>query len=164
MKVLKQIVKILMLVCLVFTAYNIQTVEAKSLEDIGTVVDGSVLTDQKEAEDETFALGKGTDFYRGGVKISAIDSNTVNIYGFTFANHTCESLDLYLFLEQYKNGSWSTYGIYEYTEDNVSTMSRSRNVDVEPGYYYRLRGYHRTYKDGRQESASTMTDGIPIGR
>ena len=148
MKALKRIVKILMLVCLVFTAYNIQTIEAKSLEDVGTVVDGSVLTDQKEAEDETFALGKGTDFYRG----------------FTFANHTCESLDLYLFLEQYKNGSWSTYGIYEYTEDNVSTMSRSRNVDVEPGYYYRLRGYHRTYKDGRQESASTMTNGIPIGR
>lgn len=164
MKALKQIIKMTMLVCLVIMGYNLQTVEAKSLEEVGTVVDGSMLTDQKEAKDETFALGKGTDFYRGGVQISAIDSKTVNIYGFTFANHTCESLDLYLFLEQYKNGTWSTYGIYEYTADNVTALSKSRNVTVEPGYYYRLRGYHRTYKDGRQESASTMTDGIPIGR
>lgn len=164
MKLVKYIGKLIMLICLVFTVNSVYTVEAKSTDESGTVIDGSALVDQTVAEDETFALGKGTDFYRGGVKISAIDSNTVNIYGFTFANHTCESLDLYLYLEQYKNGSWSTYGIYQYTDDNVSTMSRSRNVDVEPGYYYRLRGYHRTYKDGRQESASTMTNGIPIGR
>ena len=164
MKLVKFIGKLIILICLVFTVNNVYIVEAKSTDESGTVIDGSALVDQTVAEDETFALGKGTDFYRGGVKISAIDNNTVNIYGFTFANHTCESLDVYLYLEQYKNGSWSTYGIYQYTDYNVSTMSRSRNVDVESGYYYRLRGYHRTYKDGRQESASTMTDGIPIGR
>ena len=133
------------------------------MDEVGMVIDGSMLTDEKVAEDETFALSKGTDFYRGGIKISAVDSNTVNIYGFTFANHTCESIDLYLFLEQYKNGYWSTYKIYQYTEENVSTMSRSRNVDVESGYYYRLRGYHRTYNEGRQESTSTDTSGIYIG-
>lgn len=164
MKRLKQIVAIAMLVGLVSVGNGIYTVEAEPMDEVGTVVDGSILTDQKEAKDETFAVGKGTDFYRGGSQISAVDNNTVNIYGFTFANHTCESLDVYLYLEQYKNGSWSTYGIYQYTDYNVSTMSRSRNVDVEPGYYYRVRGYHRTYNDGRQESASTMTDGIPIGR
>lgn len=163
MKRLKQIVAIMTLVALVSVGNGVYTVEAQAMDEVGTVVDGSVLTDQKEAKDETFALGKGTDLYRGGIKISAVDSNTVNIYGFTFANHTCESLDVYLYLEQYKNGSWSTYGIYQYTDYNVSTMSRSRSVDVEPGYYYRLRGYHRTYKDGRQESTSTMTNGIPIG-
>lgn len=164
MKTLKRIVKIIMLACVVSIATNsLYIVEAKSMDEVGMVIDGSMLTDEKVAEDETFALSKGTDFYRGGIKISAVDSNTVNIYGFTFANHTCESIDLYLFLEQYKNGYWSTYKIYQYTEENVSTMSRSRNVDVESGYYYRLRGYHRTYNEGRQESTSTDTSGIYIG-
>ena len=163
MKTLKRIVKIIMLACVVSIATNsLYIVEAKSMDEVGMVIDGSMLTDEKVAEDETFALSKGTDFYRGGIKISAVDSNTVNIYGFTFANHTCESIDLYLFLEQY-NGYWSTYKIYQYTEENVSTMSRSRNVDVESGYYYRLRGYHRTYNEGRQESTSTDTSGIYIG-
>lgn len=164
MKGLKRIVTIAMLIGLIFAGNSSHTVEAKAMEEVGTVVDGSILTDQTEARDEVFSLGKGTDFYRGGVQISAIDGKTVNIFGFTFANHKCESLDLYLYLEQYKNGSWSTYGIYQYTDDNTSALSKSRNVTVEPGYYYRLRGYHRTYKDGRQESASTMTNGIPIGR
>lgn len=164
MKILKRIVVLTMLVGVVSVGNGAYTVEAQTMDEVGTVVDGSVLTDQKMAEDETFALGKGTDLYRGGIQISEVDNNTLSIYGFTFAHHTCESLDLYLYLEQYKNGSWSTYGIYQYTDYNVSTMSRSRSVDVEPGYYYRLRGYHRTYKDGRQESTSTMTNGIPIGR
>lgn len=163
MNLLKRIIKTMMLLCLTLVVSNLQTVEAKLLDSEGTVVDGSVLTDQTTAKDETFALGKGADLYRGGVQISAIDGKTVNIYGFTFANHTCDSIDLYLFLEQYKNGAWRTYGIYEFTADNVSTLSKSKNVTVEPGYYYRARGYHRTYKDGRQESVGTTTDGIPIG-
>lgn len=163
MKIFKRIIKTIALLCLVFTVSNLQTVEAKALDYEGTVVDGSVLTDQIMAQDETFALGKGTDFYRGGTQISKIDSKTVNVYGFTFANHTCDSLDLYLSLEQYKNGTWNTYGIYEFTADNTSALSKSKNVTVERGYYYRVRGYHRTYNDGRQESASTVTDGIYVG-
>lgn len=160
MDLFKRIIKTMALLCLVLAVSNLQIVEAKALDDEGTVVDGSVLTDQTMAQDETFALGKGTDFYRGGVQISKIDSKTVNVYGFTFANHTCDSIDLYLFLEQYKNGSWRTYGIYEFTADDASTLSKSKNVTVEPGYYYRVRGYHRTYNDGRQESEGTVTDGI----
>lgn len=162
MELFKRIIKTMALLSLVLAVSNLQIVEAKALNDEGTVVDGSILTDETMAQDEVFSLGKGTDLYRGGTQISKINSNTVNVYGFTFANHTCDSIDLYLFLEQYKNGSWSTYGIYEFTVDNASTLSKSKNVTVEPGYYYRVRGYHRTYKDGRQESVGTTTDGIRI--
>lgn len=163
MDLFKRFIKTMALLCLVLAVSNLQTVEVKALDDEGMVVDGSILTDQTMAWDEAYALGKGTDLYRGGSQISAIDGKTVNIYGFTFANHTCDSLDLYLFLEQYKNGTWRTYGIYEFTAENTSALSKSKNVTVEPGYYYRARGYHRTYNDGRQESVGTTTDGIPIG-
>lgn len=164
MKVLKRICAVTVLIGLISTVNGIYTVEVKATDEVGTIVDGSILTDQETASDEIYAIGKGTDFYRGGVQISAIDSDTVNLYGFTFANHTCDSVDLYMYLEQYKNGSWSTYGIYQYSDYNISTLSKSRNVTVEPGYYYRVRGYHRTYNDGRQESGSSMTNGIPVGR
>lgn len=162
MDLFKRIIKTMALLCLVLAVSHLQTVEVKATDDEGIVVDGSILTDETMARDEVFALGKGTDLYRGGTQISKINSNTVNVYGFTFANHTCDSLDLYLFLEQYKNGTWSTYGIYEFTADDTSTLSKSKNVTVERGYYYRVRGYHRTYNDGRQESVSTTTNGILI--
>lgn len=121
------------------------------------------LTDQKESEDISYMLGKGTDLYVGSVKINALDSKTINVYGSTVAHHKCESISLYIYVEQYNDGSWDSYKSYKYTEDNQSILSKSVNLKVEPGHYYRLRGYHRTYNEGRQESTSTDTKGVYVG-
>ncbi len=162
MKRIKMIISILMALILVFTS-GLTSVKADAMEDMGKIVDGSLLTDQNESEDISFSLAKGTDLYQGRAKISALSSNKINAFGMTAAYHDCDDIDLYLFIEQYKNGSWSTYDIYQYTGHNISVLSKSVNLQVESGYYYRLRGYHRTYNDGRQESTSTTTNGIYIG-
>ena len=70
---------------------------------------------------------------------------------------------MYIYVEQYNDGYWNSYKSYKYTEDNQSILSKSVNLKVEPGHYYRLRGYHRTYNEGRQESTSTDTKGVYVG-
>ena len=38
-----------------------------------------------------------------------------------------------------------------------------KEVKVEKGYYYRLRGYHSCKKNGVTENGGSRTDGIYIG-
>ena len=106
---------------------------------------------------------KGTDFYQGGAKISVLSKNSINVYGHTFAYHDCDSIDLYLYVEKLVGNSWQSYKSFEFTDTNASILSKSVTMTVPSGYKYRLRGYHRTYNDGRQESASTKTEGVYVG-
>lgn len=157
MRYIKPIIGIIMAVILVFLSNPVIT-----KANVNEMIDGSYLIKENESEDVSFALAKGTDLYQGRTKISALGDNEINAFGMTAAYHDCDDIDLYLFVERYNNGSWSTYEIYQYTEHDISVLSKSVNLKVESGYYYRLRGYHRTYNDGRQESTSTTTDGIYI--
>lgn len=136
--------------------------KVSAMDNLKSTNEDSVLTDQKESEDISYMLGKGTDLYVGSVKISALGNSTINAYGSTVAHHSCDTLTLYIYVEQYNDGYWNSYTSYKYEGNNTSLLSKSANLKVEPGHYYRLRGYHRTYKDGRQESTSTKTDGIYI--
>jgi len=48
------------------------------------------------------------------------------------------SIDIYLYLQQYKNGSWVTIGSwYQYFNKNQGTASSTMNV--QKGYQYRVR-------------------------
>lgn len=158
MKCLRKI-SILMVAILILVS---MPVKVSATDNLKNTNEDSVLTDQKESEDISYMLGKGTDLYVGSVKISALGNSTINAYGSTVAHHTCDTMSLYIYIEQYNDGYWNSYSYYKYNENNISLLSKSVTLKVEPGHYYRLRGYHRTYKDGRQESTSSMTDGIYI--
>lgn len=165
---MKKCIKVLiglMAAVIISTTSNAEVVKANSTVSVeaGQVIDGSALTNEEQAEDNIFNVKKGVDFYQGGVKISKLSSNTINVFGYTFAYHDCDDVDLYMYVEKLVDGSWCSYKSFKYTDNNVSTLSKSISLKVDSGYYYRLRGYHRTYNDGRQESTTTATDGIYIG-
>ena len=44
---------------------------------------------------------------------------------------------------------------WEFTGKNVTSLSRTIDVIVPSGTYYRVRGYHAASNDGLKESAST---------
>ena len=46
---------------------------------------------------------------------------------------------------------------------NEASLYMSKEVKVEKGYYYRLRGYHSCTKSGVTENGGSVTDGIYIG-
>ena len=46
---------------------------------------------------------------------------------------------------------------------NTASLYMSKELKVEKGYYYRLRGYHSCTKSGVTENGGSSTNGIYIG-
>lgn len=163
---MKKCVKVLaglLAVMVIGTMNSAEVVRADAVDDIEQIVHTSTWSDETQAEDIVTSVKRGTDFYQGGAKISVLSKNSINVYGHTFAYHTCDSIDLYLYVEKLVGNSWQSYKSFEFTDTNVSTLSKSVTMTVQSGYKYRLRGYHRTYNDGRQESAFSTTEGVYVG-
>ena len=140
------------------------SVHADELDDFRQLTDVSALSFLDEAEDTAYSLTRSSDLRSGNVHIGVVDKDTVAITGKTEAYHVCDIVDLYIYLERVSNGStFASYKEYPYTAKNVSKLEKTFYVDVDSGYYYRLRGYHRTYKDGTKESLSTDTNGVFVG-
>ena len=113
------------------------------------------------AEDTNYSILRGNNLNFGTVKVQRMSSNEIAIYGLTQCHHVCDEVYLYLYLERKVNGSYGTYKIWRFTDNNVTSLSRGLNVAVPSGTYYRVRGYHAA-KDGSKESTSTLTQGILI--
>lgn len=133
------------------------SVHASSLLD--KITESETLKDV--AEDISYSRLKGNNLNYGSAKISKLASNKINVYGLTQCHRFCDTVYLDLFLERKENGSYSTYKYWKFTAENVTSLSKSINVIVPSGYYYRIRGYHAA-KDGSKESTTTLTDGILV--
>lgn len=119
-------------------------------------------TTEDFAEDTSYSLLRGTNLNFGNVKIQKVDSDELAIYGLTQCHKKCSKLYLSLFLERKVNGSYGTYKSWEFTGKNATSLSRTINVIVPSGTYYRVRGYHAASNGGLKESTSTLTQGIMI--
>ena len=150
-----------MLVLSVFLTVSSISVSADGLEDLGKEVDGSILTNEESAEAIWQNVARGSLLDQGIAKITNIGNRTVNIYGATLAYKTCDKLIVKLTLQQY-DGGWVNYGTYGDTATNAASMSRSYNVKVAGGYYYRVKAACVVKKSGNSESQVPITNGIWI--
>lgn len=150
-----------MLALSLFLTVSSISASAAGLEDLGKEVDGSILTNEESAEDIWQNVARGSILNQGIAKISDIGNRTVNIYGATLANITCNKLIVKLTLQQY-DGGWINYCTYGDTATNASSMSRSYNVKVAGGHYYRVKGACVGQKNGSSESYAPTTNGIWI--
>ena len=119
-------------------------------------------TTEDFSEDTEYYPARSTNLNFGTVKIQKVNSGELAIYGLTQCHKKCSKVYLSLFLERKGNGSYSTYKVWEFTGKNVTSLSRTIDVIVPSGTYYRVRGYHAASNDGLKESASTITQGIMI--
>ena len=150
-----------MLVLSVFLTVSSISVSADGLEDLGKEVDGSILTNEESAEAIWQNVARGSLLDQGIAKITNIGNRTVNIYEATLAYKTCDKLIVKLTLQQY-DGGWVNYGTYGDTATNAASMSRSYNVKVAGGYYYRVKAACVAQKSGNSESQVPITNGIWI--
>lgn len=138
---------------------------AETTSILDAVVDRE-LTDEETtadfAEDTSYSLLRGTNLNFGNVKIQRVNSGELAIYGVTQCHKKCSKLYLSLFLERKVNGNYGTYKYWEFTGKNATSLSRTIDVIVPSGTYYRVRGYHAASNDGLKESVSTLTQGIMI--
>ena len=103
---------------------------------------------------------RGTNLNLGSVKIQRMASNEIGIYGLTQCHKKCSKVYLYLYLERKSDGSYYTYKYWKFNASNVTSLSKTLNVAVPSGTYYRVRGYHAASNGGLKESTSTLTSGI----
>ena len=150
-----------MLALSLFLAVSSISASADGLEDLGKEVDGSILTNEESAEAVWQNVARGSLLNQGIGKITNIGNRTVNIYGATMAHVTCDTLIVKLTLQQY-DGGWINYGTYGDTATNASSMSRSYNVKVAGGHYYRVKAACVAKKNGSSESQGPITNGIWI--
>lgn len=143
---------------------NEKTIYASEPQYLGEIVDGSVLTNDMEAEDYQQIRLKNSYLYDGFIKITNNGNGIVGIGGSTNCFVTCDVVKLNLYLERSKGDSnFSSYKSFTYTAYNTNALGKSLNYAVEKGYYYRLRGYHYASKNGKAENLGSRTNGIYIG-
>ena len=119
-------------------------------------------TTEDWSEDTSSILARSSNLNFGNATIQKEGSNEIIISGLTQCHKKCSKVYLSIFLERKVNGSYGTYKIWEFTANNVSSLSKTIDVAVPSGTYYRVRGYHAASNAGVKESTSTLTSGIMV--
>ena len=124
------------------------------------------ITEEETTEDwseDTFSiLARSSNLNFGNMKIQKVASNEIVIYGLTQCHKKCSKVYLSIYLERKVNGSYGTYKYWNFTANNVTSLSKEIDVAVPSGTYYRVRGYHAASNAGVKESTSTLTQGIMV--
>lgn len=156
-KIVKRLTVLLAIICLFGCNVSYIYAEENNLYDEVSETE----TDEEFAEDTTYSVLRGNNLNYGTTQIGKVSGHEVNVYGLTQCHHKCTTVYLTLSLERKVNGTYETYKIWKYTSSNATSLTKSINVIVPSGYYYRVRGYHAA-KDGSKESVTTLTKGILV--
>ena len=161
-----KIVKKIFVLTLIFTCIlsNIVSVEAAD-EKLGTVVDGSVLTDKTEVSGNTLSLARGTYLGYGSATLTNKGNKVLNVSGFTSCYQTCDQVKVTLHLQRLVKGTWTTVTTLDTKiAYNTNYVSNSQNVTVTGGYYYRISGSHVAVKGKKVEATGSSTDGMWVSK
>lgn len=142
------------------TGMSIAPVQADTISILNEITDEETTEDW--AEDTSTILARSSYLHFGNAKIVKKSSNEVAISGLTQCHKQCSKVYLSIYLERKVNGSYGTYKYWNFTANNVSSLSKTIEVIVPSGTYYRVRGYHAASQSGRKESTSTLTSGIMV--
>lgn len=131
---------------------------------LGTVVDGSTLTDKNESTGTSQdGITRGYYLADGSSFISDQGNNVVYISGSTSCKRTAEELRADVFLQRLVNGNWVTVAYQHHSEYNTYYAYNGFYITVTPGYFYRTVTNHVAIQGDTVESLTTRTDGLYIG-
>lgn len=130
-------------------------------ERLGTIVDGSLLTEETSVENIVYPFARGTYLANGSGGLTIEGSRTVAVVGRTNAHQVVDQLNVSLLLQRLKGDKWvSVYTYGPKSAYNTYKVSASKTYSVSGGYYYRLVGTHSVVEDGTSESIASCTNGI----
>ncbi len=132
-------------------------------DQLGTVVDGSLLTEETEVKGIAQPIARGTYLGMGWGFLTINSGRNVNVSGTTSCNRTSDQVKVTIHLQQLSGGSWHTIRTVGPTVAyNTNFVSTSRDYNVTGGYYYRVSGTHTAIKGKTVETLSSYSDGIWI--
>ena len=130
-------------------------------ELLGTVVDGSVLTDDTYAEGYAYPKARGSILSYGSGSIAIEGTRRVRITGSTSAHKKVSQVQVTVQLQRLKNGSWShVLTLGPKIKYNANYVSNTTVYSVAGGYYYRAHGAHTAINGGTTESSISNSNGV----
>lgn len=158
-KNVKKMTAVLLLLCLALGALH-----ASAADDLlGTVVDGSLLTEETEVESAVYPLARYSYLATGTGALTLTGTRTVRMSGSTTATSSVDKIKVQTYLQRLVDGTWENFKTGTLaTKYNTYYVSTSDTITVEGGYYYRTRGAHAITKGSTTESMSSYTDGMWI--
>lgn len=148
--------------CIVLLVSTGIDVKAAEFENLGKIVDGSELLNTKQSTVTLESIGKGNILNSGTASVANNGNGEVNVSGSVLAGVVCDKLLLKMRLQRYSNGYWTDVKTFSDTRYNHSLLTKSYNVSVTKGYYYRVKAACAAYKGSTTETKMPITDGIWI--
>lgn len=135
---------------------------APNIECLGAVVDGSVLTNDLEAESTLINPARGNILNQGTTRLTNKGDGVVNVYGAVIGSVVCDKMILKMTLQRLQNGTWVDVKYYSDTGYNTGLFTKSYNTSVTKGYYYRVKAACVAQKGSTVESKMPITNGLWI--
>ncbi len=163
MKSVKKFLAI-MLSLISILSFSITASAEENWQDLlGTVVDGSVLTNAKDstgyAREE---ITRGYYLSDGSSYIEDKGNGLIYISGSTSCYRTAEELRADVYLQRLEDGTWVTVTSQYHSEYNTYYAHNGFYITVKPGYYYRTVTSHVAIKGEVFETLTSKTDGLYI--
>ncbi len=138
---------------------SVVTIDSYASEEM-PMIDGSYLTHDDESVGYDTKITRGEDLLTGYSKCVELGPGELYAGGTTIAAHTVEDIGLTVNIERAQKGDdrWSGYTVWQKYRQNVDRVSANKYVEVEGGYYYRVRCTHSANSD----MSSSFTNGVYI--
>ena len=133
-----------------------------ALAEDSLILDGSYLTHEEESTGYDTKITRGEDLMAGYSKCVKLGVDKIYAGGTTLAAHEVESVRLGVMVEYAQEGDdhWTYLDSWQVEANNTDRVMSNKTLEVESGYYYRVRCYHSANDD----VSSSFTDGIYIGK
>lgn len=127
---------------------------------VDPILDGSYLTHDEESIGYTTPLTRGVDLMVGYSKCVRLGPGKIYAGGTTIAEHDVDNIRVSVVIERAKEGdtSWNYYANWYKKNENTDRVSSNRTLEVEGGYYYRVRCVHSAHLD----VGESFTNGVFI--
>lgn len=153
-KILSVLCIVMVLACMVIVGRDVQAEEERPQ------IDGSYLTHDEESIGYDTKITRGQYLLSGYSKCLRRGEGLVYVGGSTLATETVASVGVGVTVERAQEGdeAWSYYDGWMKFNENADRVMSNQLLEVEGGYYYRVRCTHSANDD----VSSSFTDGVYI--
>lgn len=147
----------------ILSTMMVSVVSAETLDTVPKKVDGSYLTHETSSTgNSSNSVTRGEYLMTGSCTISNAGLTRVYAYGSTTANMRVNFMSTIVYVDQYDEETEEWTQVYGWVEEveNDYYMSTDAVVEVEPGYYYRVRAIHIAGDQYPYDETASVTNGI----
>lgn len=126
-------------------------------------VDGSYLTmDESSTGTTSESKSRGIHLMDGECSITNAGIGRIYTYAATTANHEVDRLVVLIYVERYLEDvdAWGHVDAWSEKVNDDYYVATSKSLEVEPGYYYRVRAEHIVFEGDESEETYSVTNGI----